>query len=227
MTKDIFDKITDIGSQAQAVAYRIHRRVNLFTDYSGPVVTAGGFWRDRLLGRNPKDIDVFLRQARGAKLTLASIKEIAANVAESCGIPVFSFRPIPCYGEWADDIEWLVKVSPADESYPELDVIFLDREKYRHGDFLGHCLNRFDVRLNSIGADSTRYAANAHLPIDIDQKRLVVHLERMPMNERMKRRLVYLTTENKFPGWKPFVELDDAGSIIPYNPEDDTVTLDD
>jgi hypothetical protein len=178
------------------------------------VATAGGYWRDALFGKTAKDIDFFLLAEQG-QYTLSQYQDIAKALVKGVGLDVFSIRTLPCYGEWADDIVMLCKVSV--DNGPDVDVVFLNASIYGASTFMEDCLNRFDVRLNSIGADVNGWSCNKNLVSDLEEQRLVVHWERLPMCDRMHRRMEYLTGENKFPGWTCWVESDNSGDRIePY-----------
>jgi len=211
MKNEALELVNEALEEARKTILGLQRDINHRTNYKGPVCTAGGYWRDRALGLEPKDLDIMIRAGTGS-IMIYDLRAIVATIAEYFEGTAIKQRMIPCYGDWADDLHCLFKfdvIANDGSLIREVDLIVLMGSIYPVENFLGHCLNRVDIRLNSIGAGPEGWSINANWLDDVINQRLVIHNERLPINERLKDRLEYLSGPTKFPGWKAYYELTD------------------
>jgi len=203
--------------------------------YYGPCAIAGGYVRDVALGKNPKDLDVFLDGG--------FLREMGVSVTKLAEMLCLMFpggtrveRTIPCYGGWATDIDLVVKIDVAQSEgqtftylqglpIPEsIDLIVMRRSALEeHGylntlslatvsdtemaqDFLSHVISRVDLRMNAIGATRDGPQWNPAWDYDALAQRLVVqYARRHDKQERIDKRLERLCSE-KFQGWTGLYE---------------------
>lgn len=204
--------------------------------YHGPVAVAGGYLRDVALCRTPKDLDLFLD---GGRLpAMSDAEELAAAIANRL-IGATVGRSIPCYGDWAEDVDFVVSVRldpsrlPAD-GWPkgctipqEVDLVILTRDQmvkegftprltndaYNQELFLKAVLARVDLRLNALGATPAFTHASSQWDMDAYNSRLVIQKTRGDGTVRIAKRLDRLLLD-KFRGWASYREQED-GTITP------------
>lgn len=207
----------------------------------GGVVTAGGYWRDMAFGNKPKDIDIFIldEHVMGGQYVAA-----AEQCAAAMGLnPIQPARVLKSYGTWAPDLNVIVKLDMPDDQ-PDLDVVFIQTDAFvRWGsecrgitvpmfntapmpivsDFI---FDRFDLRLNVIGASADRCYLSPQWHHDAENELLVVQHARLQedypgaelMDSRIAARVERLIT-TKFNGWRWGYEgpLGDVKIGVPTN----------
>ncbi len=206
--------------------------------YTGPLVTAGGFWRDGIVGNQPKDLDIFILESY---LEKGSARDVARSISRLSPVPSLTptiedgrpsgtLKMIPCYGKWSQDVSLLMQ---AMTPLLPIDIVVLNdasllewmkRQKLQLGDrenldrlFLRYVLERVDLRMNHIGANANSFALSPKFREDLEAKRLVVQWERIVDAEpdefvRIVKRIQRLLLE-KFQGWTTWTE-DKDGEIV-------------
>ena len=209
--------------------------------YFGPVAIAGGYLRDVAIGKDtPKDLDVFLDSGYIREQGV-SVRGLAAVVGSLLGV-LEKVHVIPCYGDWASDIEMVAKATitaddPLGAGLPapsSVDIVVLRREEMvKFGyeptaednpyelqrQFLSIVLSRVDLRLNAIGVTPLVIQQDPEWDHDVLAQRVVVQWERRTdKTERIDKRLARLGGDEeprgKFAGWTQLYEGPD-GSLYP------------
>lgn len=200
--------------------------------YQGPVAVAGGYLRDVALCRTPKDLDLFLDG--GMMAGMAQAEQFAAAIANRL-VGASVGRSIPCYGDWAEDVDFVVSVRldpqrPPLYNWPkgctipkEIDLVILMRDQmvgtgftprmvndaYNQELFLKAVLARVDLRLNALGATPAFSHASPNWDMDAYNSRLVIQKTRGDGTDRITKRLRRLLLD-KYRGWTAYREQEDG-----------------
>lgn len=209
--------------------------------YMGPVVIAGGWVRDLALGRTPKDLDIFIDG--GALARMDEAEHLAGVLSDYLGDGWRVDKTLPCYGNWAADLEKVVKIEGPEEGAAlaaqdtpvrSIDLIVLSRAEmekagYRpsthmsngvRASFLRAVLERVDLRLNAIGSTTTGTDCASQWNEDALNERLVVQAARLDGEDseiasRILARIGRHTEpEGKYAGWTVHRELPDGSLLV-------------